>query len=322
VAAAAALVGGAAVMAAGAASAAPAPAPAPAPLNVTMKAESGGSTGWTTSGDPVLTVGSDSSKTYAEMQVNDPSAAAPKTAPAFTVDNYTAGSPRWVIEFKSGDELLGYPSQSGEANGWDVTGGPAGYHYNVAYADALTLVKADAKTNPVTGAFIVADGDQAAGTSDVLSGVQYNGQTLSGMDGVGPISTFVNHSASCLDNRGFTWADGNPQQLWDCGASGGADQNYRIADFDGTTVLQAVAPAGTTGGPWCVTSRGAGATTRGLVIETCGTGSGSQAIQKTGAEYQFSNGLVMDDAGFDTANGSAVIGYGANGGKNQMWSLP
>src|SRR5271166_3949422 len=35
----------------------------------------------------------------------------------------------------------------------------------------------------------------------------------------GPISTFVNHSASCLDNSGFIWANGNRQQIWKCGAA-------------------------------------------------------------------------------------------------------
>lgn len=30
----------------------------------------------------------------------------------------------------------------------------------------------------------------------------------------------------------------------------------------------------------------------------------------------------MDDSGFHTANGSAVIAYPKNDGRNQRWSLP
>jgi hypothetical protein len=135
----------------------------------------------------------------------------------------------------------------------------------------------------------------------------------------GPISTFVNHSASCLDNSNFTWADGNPQQIWRCGAAGGVDQNFRLATYNGAQVLQAVAPALVSDSPWCVT---APAAIGQLTIQAC-TGTGGQVVKKEGPYYVFTaTGDVMDLRAFSTVNGNAVIAYPQNGGKNQQWSLP
>ena len=135
----------------------------------------------------------------------------------------------------------------------------------------------------------------------------------------GPISTFVNHSASCLDNSGFIWADGNPEQIWKCGAAAGVDQNFRLATYNGAEVLQAVAPAGTSDAPWCVT---APAAVGQLTIEAC-TGTGGQVVSKQGPYYLFTaTGDVMDLRAFRTVNGNEVIAYPQNHGKNQQWSLP
>ena len=135
----------------------------------------------------------------------------------------------------------------------------------------------------------------------------------------GPISTFVNHSASCLDNSGFIWAAGNPQQIWKCGAAAGVDQNFRLATYNGAEVLQAVAPVDASDAPWCVTAPGA---VGQLTIEAC-TGTGGQVVSKQGPYYVFTaTGDVMDLRAFSTANGNAVIAYPQNGGKNQQWSLP
>jgi Ricin-type beta-trefoil lectin domain len=135
----------------------------------------------------------------------------------------------------------------------------------------------------------------------------------------GPISTFVNHSASCLDNSGFIWAAGNPQQIWKCGSGAGADQNFRLATYNGAEVLQAIAPATVSDVPWCVT---APAATGRLTIQYC-TGTGGQVVSKKGPYYVFTaTGDVMDLRAFSTANGTAVIAYAQNGGKNQQWSLP
>ena len=74
---------------------------------------------------------------------------------------------------------------------------------------------------------------------------------------VGEISSFTDYSYSCLDNSNYTWANGNPIQLWKCGAAGGADQQFTLATVGGHQVLEAVAPAGKPQGPWCVTDQGA-----------------------------------------------------------------
>jgi hypothetical protein len=135
----------------------------------------------------------------------------------------------------------------------------------------------------------------------------------------GQISTFVNHSASCLDNSNFTWANGNPEQIWTCGAAGAADQTFRLASYNGATVLQAVAPVQKSNIPWCVT--GGGIRVR-LTINIC-TGTGGQVVKKEGAYYVFTaTGDVMDLRASSTTNGNAVISYPQNGGKNQQWSLP
>jgi hypothetical protein len=135
----------------------------------------------------------------------------------------------------------------------------------------------------------------------------------------GPISTFVNHSASCLDNSNFTWAAGNPQQIWTCGAAGGEDQNFRLAFFAGMEVLQSVAPPSVSTYPWCVTAPGP---VGRLTIQPCSAMAG-QAVKKEGPYYVFTaTGSVMDLRAFSTASGNAVIAYPQNGGKNQQWSLP
>lgn len=139
------------------------------------------------------------------------------------------------------------------------------------------------------------------------------------LSATGPISTFVNHSASCVDNTGFNWAAGNPQQIWKCGAAGGADQNFRLATYNGAEVLQAVAPATASASPWCVTAPSAAGQ---LTIQFC-TGTGGQVVKKEGPYYVFTaTGDVMDLRAFKTTNGNQVIAYPKNGGKNQQWSLP
>ena len=139
------------------------------------------------------------------------------------------------------------------------------------------------------------------------------------LSATGPISTFVNHSASCVDNTGFNWAAGNPQQIWKCGAAGGADQNFRLATYNGAEVLQAVAPATASASPWCVTAPSAAGQ---LTIQFC-TGTGGQVVKKEGPYYVFTaTGDVMDLRAFKTTNGNEVIAYPKNGGKNQQWSLP
>lgn len=311
IAAGAALISGAAVMAAGTAS-----ATTPA-LRVVLKAGYGGSATWDTSGNPVLTPGTDTGHTYAEVGVpGAQNAAPPGIEPSFTTDNYAAGSPRWVIELSNGKSLWGYPPNAhlnGTGFGWAVDNG----NTYTSYAAAVSAAGAGAT---VTSAFIVADGGQAAGTHDTLTNVQYGGQILSGADGVGPVSTFVNYSRSCLDNKNFNWTVGNPIQIWQCGAAGGADQQFRLAYYAGAQVLQAVAPPSKPAGPWCVTATLAKGDA--LTIQRC-TGTGGQVVKKAGSFYEFpTQNLVMDLTGYRTANGTKVQGWPLTGGRNQQWSLP
>ncbi len=177
-------------------------------------------------------------------------------------------------------------------------------------------------TDPEVWAWVGVQNSPSA-TSGHVSSVA--GQALTETaSATGEISSFVNYSASCLDNSNYTWANGNPLQLWKCGAAGGVNQQFRIVAFsDGSSQLQAVAPSGSPQGPWCVTA-GALSTNR-LTIQTCGNGTGHQDVIKSGSYYEFtgtSGPLVMDDKGFGTANGNPIIGYPLNGGKNQQWSLP
>jgi hypothetical protein len=153
------------------------------PLQVTLSADGNGTAAFNSAGDPVLTLGS--SGTYAQMKVSQPAGSlVPSTEPSFVTDYYAAGSPRWVIQLANGDELES--NQNNRASGWlydtgsgwvcgNTTGGPGSG--TCTYANAVTAVDADGAV-AVTSAFIVEDADQAAGTADTLTGVQYNGQYL------------------------------------------------------------------------------------------------------------------------------------------------
>ena len=136
--------------------------------------------------------------------------------------------------------------------------------------------------------------------------------------GPGPISSFTDYSRYCLDNRNGGWFSGNELQLWTCGADGGRDQQAVLVTFGGHEVLGFLAPSGDPQGPWCVTGNGVGAR---LTITGC-TGDSSQQISKRGPYYEFSDGTVMNDAGWGSFNGASVIDYGYTGARNERWSLP
>lgn len=154
------------------------------PLQVTLSASpgDGASATCSSSGDIVLTTGSDASTTYAEADVNG---VAGKnlflsSEPKFVTDHYNAGSPRWVIELNNGHSLWGYPGldlsgqTAPDANGmaWAVDNGNTYTDWATAYAGA------SGATTTIKDAFIVADGDQLS-TTDTISGATFNGQPLS-----------------------------------------------------------------------------------------------------------------------------------------------
>jgi Ricin-type beta-trefoil lectin domain/Putative Ig domain len=143
------------------------------------------------SGDPVLTVGSPSSTTYAEMQVDNVPTTAPSSAPSFATSNYSAGSPAWEIQFADGDSLYGYPSQAGLGDtNWAVIPASSGACADLThtpeydtYTNVLAFIQDNGCAGNVTAAAIVANGDQAAGTSDTITDVSYNGETLAPTSG-------------------------------------------------------------------------------------------------------------------------------------------
>jgi hypothetical protein len=157
-----------------------------APLPVTLSSSTGDGSSATcnANGDIVLSPGSDTSTTYAQADVNGVGAV-PSIPPSFTTTNYAAGSPRWVIEFSNGNFITGYPVQMGTFAGVTPTAAFTGNQWGVGngssyttYADALAGADVTGSVT-VSDAFIIADGDQASGTQDVITDAQYDGLALS-----------------------------------------------------------------------------------------------------------------------------------------------
>lgn len=84
----------------------------------------------------------------------------PSSAPEFSTDNYSTGSPRFVIEFADGSKVFGYPSSSwpGSSN-WEIVG-TSGY-------DTWNEVLAQYGSATVTGVSLLMDMDQPGDTSTI-----------------------------------------------------------------------------------------------------------------------------------------------------------
>jgi hypothetical protein len=156
-----------------------------APVQVTLSHSSDSATATCNAdGDVVLSPGSATSTTYAQADVNGVGTV-PSAPPSFTTSNYAAGSPRWVIEFSNGNFITGYPVQIGTFAGVTPTATFTGNQWGVGNGSSYTTYSSALSGADVTGsvtvkdAFVIADGDQAAGTQDVLTNAQYNGQPLS-----------------------------------------------------------------------------------------------------------------------------------------------
>jgi hypothetical protein len=135
--------------------------------NLSFSASSdGASAHWSSGTDsPIdLTIGT-TAGSYAMITLHHLSGALPSTAPSFSTSNYNSGSPRWYITLSNGDYLFGYPSLG---NVWETHGQHAGYTYTT-YAGA----EAAEQGTTVTGAFVVADADQAPGTLDVITSLTF-----------------------------------------------------------------------------------------------------------------------------------------------------
>lgn len=298
------------------------------PLTVTLKASADGAAAFWQNALLVLKPGSQTSSTYAEMDINNPPSAVPTSEPTFTTNYYNAGSPRWVIELNNGKSLVGYPAKSG-LNGtdmaWAVGNGAPYTSYQTAYTNA------GASSTTVKDAFIVADGDQTETTTDTLTDITYDGQYINEPTSSGTATGEIRnaYSGKCLDVQNNYYFDGGKLQQWTCGASyngiAGADQHFKIVTFsDGTAELQAIDTYHQQ--VYCVAVGSAGAQ---LTIESCDGPSAigaSQDMKKVGPYYTFpgsSPTLVMTDWAASTANGNKVAAWTENpSAKNQQWSMP
>jgi hypothetical protein len=134
----------------------------------------GASAGWSNGpGSPIdLTLGSNTATTFAEVTLrhlgHPVMSALPE--PEFITTNYMAGSPRYYITLSNGQTLWGYPPNSG-LNGtdfaWAINNGNS--------YSAWSAVQATEGSAKVTGAFVIADGGQAPGVKDVITGLEFNG---------------------------------------------------------------------------------------------------------------------------------------------------
>ena len=156
---------------AGTASASPSP-------NVSFSASSdGASAGWTHGkGSAIeLTLGSDSASTFAVVTFHHFTATTVDrlAEPTFTTDNYAAGSPRFFLTLNDGHTLWGYPPNSGVNGsdfGWAIDNGNT--------YDSWSAVQTAEGSASVTGAYVIAAGDQAPGTVDTVSGLSFDGGTF------------------------------------------------------------------------------------------------------------------------------------------------
>lgn len=143
----------------------------PAPTVTFSSSDDGASAGWTQGkGSAIdLTLGS-SPGTFAVVRLHHVHGTAVDSLsePSFSTNDYAAGSPRYFIELSNGDSLWGYPPDSG-LNGsdfaWAIDNGNT-------YMSWAAVQEAESGAT-VTAAYVVADADQAAGTTDEITGLTF-----------------------------------------------------------------------------------------------------------------------------------------------------
>jgi hypothetical protein len=343
------------------------PAGAATSLSVTLSASGAGASAvWNSAGNPVLTLGTPSATTYAQIQLNNPPSAAPSDAPTFATNNYKAGSPRWDIQFADGDYLFGYPAADVGSSNWEVMPATSGACHtltdgsaNTTYSAALAFIQNAGCGGNVTSVVIVADGDQAAGTSDTITGISYNSESVvSGVDVVTvaspgsqgsttgtAISTLhIAASSSKGDGIASYSATGLPAGL-SINASTGAitgtpttDGNYSVTvtatDNGGTKgsvsfgwLIGTSSPNTTYSGPirldklgLCLDDR-YNSSTPGAVVQVwrC-NGSANQQWQVMSNGTIHHNGLCLDATASGTADGVRIQLWTCTGGTNQRWN--
>lgn len=297
-------------------------------LSITLKQSNDGAmTAWNNgSGDPLLTVGYTPSTTYAEMaiggwnqySVNGSSAPLPSdpaTIPMFDTDHYGAGSPRLVIELNNGHSIWGYPPQSG-LNGtsmaWTADNGNTYGSYQTAYDNA----GANVQNVTVKDAFIVADGDQAGGTTDTISHVEYNGYWVAPPIPVNNTGgTMKGYASKCVDDYRSGTANGTKVDQYSC--NGTNAQNWWL-EPDGTVRNHAAGPTG------CLDDTAWGGQGKGQEIYNC-VGQANQTWtyqSSTGHLVNDHNGLCLNDPGYSTSNGTQLILWACGNYANEHFTKP
>jgi hypothetical protein len=361
------MTGGIPLVAAGGLLALAGPAGAATSLSVTLSASgTGASAVWNSAGNPVLTVGTPSATTYAQIQLNNPPSAAPSDAPTFTTNNYNAGSPRWDIQFADGDYLFGYPTAYVTTNNWEVMPATSGACHTLTdgsgyttYTAAVAFIQNAGCGGSVTSVVIVADGDQAAGTSDTITGISYNSETVvSGVDVVtvaspgsqssttGTAISKLQIAASSSKGDGIASysATGLPAGL-SINTSTGAITGTPTADGNFTVTVTATDNGGTKGSVsfgWLIGTSGPNTTFSGTIkLDKMGlclddrfnssapnavvqvwrcNGSANQQWQVMSNGTIRHNGLCLDASANGTANGVRIQLWSCTGGANQRWS--
>jgi hypothetical protein len=298
-------------------------------LSVTLSSSgTGASAVWNSAGNPVLTVGSPSSTTYAQMQIDGVPTAAPTSAPSFSTSNYNAGSPRWEIQFADGDALWGYPPQSdlGSSN-WQVipasSGACAGVTEkgDVSYATALAFIQNAGCAGNVTAALIIATGEQVAGTSDTLTNVSYNGETLAaGADVVTVTNPGSQNSpaGSAISTLQLAASSSKGDSITAWAASGlptGLSINTSTGAITGTPTV-----AGNYSVTVTATDSGG---TKGTVTFAWLIGSAAPASTATytGTIRLIKLGMCLDDRFNQKTSGAIVQVWRCNGSLNQQWQV-
>jgi hypothetical protein len=306
------------------------PARAATSLSVTLSAAgTNASAVWNSAGDPVLTVGTPTTTTNARMQVNNPPSAAPAAAPTLASDNYHSGSPRWYIQFANGDALFGYPAGAGlGSSNWQVIPAASGPCHTLThtpqfdtYLHSLAFIQSAGCGGNVTGAGIVADGGQTTGTSDTITQISYDGETLaSGPDVVtvtspGSQSSTVSAAISTLSIKASSSKGDGIASYAASGLPAGLSIDASTGAITGT-------PTGVGNYAVTVTVADNGGTKGTATFAWLISNGGGPTATYTGAIRLYKMGLCLDDRFNSSTPGNAFAQvWRCNGLPNQKWQV-
>lgn len=320
-------VGAAALAVTGGAMALAGPASAATSLSFTFATSGDGSSASVNSaGDLLLTVGS-STGSFAEATINSVPASPPGTAPAFASDNHTSDSPRLFIQFASGgDALYGYPSNAGlGSTNWQVIPGTSdacktgSASAMMTYAAALAAIPSGCGGN-VSSAGIIADTDQAAGTTDTITDISYAGMTLADVVSVTAPSAQTGTVGTAIKTLTITAASntGSAITAW---AATGLPDGLAISSTTG-----AITGTPTKAGSFTVTVTATDAATPPTTGSAkfswvIGGGPTGPVPTYTGSIHLTKLGLCLDDRLNSKSNGAIVQVWRCNGSANQVWQV-